>query len=1062
MNLVDSHSLTIPKLKVGSFSQSLEFCDAGYKAVFACSFNTESQNFSMDSAVSRSRNWSGLLFLKCAILLGIAQAQAPSGSSWQKLLAEEKLSPDEKKGALFLSKHLDYAKYAALEASQRKHLLSYAVEHSDGDPALVLCWGKGTPEKVVEAYQAVEQAGFALRREDRRPAGIGTAFQADLADHWARTATNGSGQSTQGQPVTLTWSFVPDGTVIPGGEVNGEGTNEASDLQAWLAGVYNSNPSDPPHLQPWFTVFEAAFQNIASLTGVRYVYEPNDDGATLSQFSAQGSLGVRGDIRISGHALDGNSNVLAYNYFPDYGDMVIDTSDNFFDSLANGSQRLRNVVEHEHGHGLGLAHVCPVNNTKLMEPFINLGFTGCQFDEVYTLNRLYADPLEVHGSVRNNDSFANATPLNVLVNEPFSKQWLSIDDNTDVDYFRFDGAAGTQLRVSISPSLESYLEGPQNRMTGECTAGTTFDSSSLQDLSLEIISSDQSTVLASASGQPAGSMEEVSSLILPANDHYFIKVQGGSADFSQLYRIEIDVTAPSSVVSVKEIRLNRELFSEQNGVPDPGETIELAITLENLGTLDALNVSAVLSPPPGSANFDVVKSYGNLASGESGAQNFVFAPVGDCGEEIELSLSVTADTYNTVIPFTLTLGDEQAFITENFDSSPDLVNGWTSSLFRKGSGWSVVSNASSSQPNAAFAENASQAGSSTLLSPVINVGENPGSLSFRHFYDTEAGYDGGVLEINVANGGWQDILDSGATFSSGGYNLALAGTNNPLQSRSGWSGNSGVFILTTVALPPSVANQSIQFRFILGHDNRVGVNGWYIDDVIYNNFTCDESGAALLLSAEDGTASEISAGSDTAEISVSAILPVGVDMPVSLISSGSADQSLDVTGFGDLILGAGNDSASLTLAAVNDGLVEGPESLTISSPDASGEVVITILDTPYGTWAAAQLGLTGANGPFEDFDGDGSINVEELMYGTDGSLPSSIPSTILVPSGANFELSVPLATLPEGVIVEAEASTDLVNWTSNGISRLENGFLLDGSNDRAFIRLIYDVLDGAP
>ena len=82
---------------------------------------------------------------------------------------------------------------------------------------------------------------------------------------------------------------------------------------------------------------------------------------------------MRGDIRISGHYIDGNSNTLAYNYYPDTGDMVIDTGDNYFNSTFSDSIRLFNVLQHEHGHGLALPHVCPMNETKLMEPTADQG-----------------------------------------------------------------------------------------------------------------------------------------------------------------------------------------------------------------------------------------------------------------------------------------------------------------------------------------------------------------------------------------------------------------------------------------------------------------------------------------------------------------------------------------------------------------------------------------------------------------------------------------------------------------------------------------------------------------
>ena len=996
------------------------------------------------------------ILLPCGLL-------AATSNPWQGLIDDESLPAESRKGARFLSEHLDFGQYAALPSGHQRRLLRYAADHMDGSPSLVLCWGEGTAREIVHAYQAVEQAGESVRREDRRPIDAATAFQASLADHWSRTATNGTGQGAQGQPVTLTWSFVPDGTIIPGGEVTGEATNDPSDLRAWLAGLYGGSATDPAHLQPWFHIFQDTFDNIAAQTGLRYVYEPNDDGATLSPFSSgQGVLGVRGDVRIAGHLLDGNSNVLAYNYFPDYSEMVIDTGDNFFGTTTGNVLRLRNVVEHEHGHGLGLGHVCPLDNTKLMEPFVNLGFTGIQFDEVYTLQRLYGDTLEVHGSNRDNDTLAKATPLPIVVNTPYLKEWIGIDDNSDVDHFSFPLPSGTQLTVRIVPSPHNYLEGEQDSSTGNCTPGTPFDSSAMQDLSFEIIDSDQSTVLASASSQPAGFTETVIDLPIIRNDTYYLKVQGSGTDFSQLYRLEVEATTPAVAIQLTGVNLTRELFNGRNGAADPGETIELELSLENLGLVSASNISASLTLPPGAISFDTTKTYGSLASGAGSTQPFVFAPAGACGETLDLSLAVTADGgYSTTIPFSLTLGVETAFFGEDFDASGSLPAGWTSTTTRSGSGWSIASTAHSA-PNAAFAANPSRAGSSTLTTSSIAIGASPGTVSFRQFYDTDGGYDGGVMEVSVGGGTWQDILDSGASFVRGGYNFALSGNNNPLAGRSGWSGDSGGFIETVVALPASMANQNVQFRFTIGHDVRVGANGWYLDTLQYNSFTCDSGGIDLVLGSTDTTASELGSLADDAEIHVSAILPVTSDIPVTLQTTGSADPFADFITFSDLTLTAGNDTASAALTAVNDGLVEGQETLQVTSPGASGTVNLTLNDTPYADWAASQLGMVGDNLPFDDFDNDGSSNVEELIFGTDASLPSSTPLIQLVPSGADFEISVPLASLPDGVTVDAEASSDLSNWSNTRVTRLTNGFRLDGTDDQGFIRLIYEVMEGAP
>src|SRR5690606_8662652 len=141
---------------------------------------------------------------------------------------------------------------------------------------------------------------------------------------WTVTATNGYGLK-QGDPTTLTWSIVPDGVAISG--AIGE-PSAPSNLRAFLNGIYGSEAA-------WLPIFQQVFDRWSEITGITYVYEPNDDRVAL--FGSPGVRGVRADLRIGGHRIDGNSNVLAYNYYPNNGDMVIDTADAFYTNTSNNS-----------------------------------------------------------------------------------------------------------------------------------------------------------------------------------------------------------------------------------------------------------------------------------------------------------------------------------------------------------------------------------------------------------------------------------------------------------------------------------------------------------------------------------------------------------------------------------------------------------------------------------------------------------------------------------------------------------------------------------------------------
>lgn len=444
---------------------------------------------------------------------------------------------------LKLSARLPFEDFSALSPALQQRLAAFAERRLDpGIVPAAICWEPGVSSEVIAAFHAVEEM------EADSPTDIAAATQFDDTDGWGRNATFTSffERPAQGKPTTLTWSFIPDGTSIFG--FNGEPTSP-SDLIAFLDARYRvSNGGSDLTTRPWFPVFQAAFDNIASLTGITYVYEPRDDGADLTQNSLpSGRLNRRGDIRIGGHFIDGESgsNTLAYNFQPPTGDMIIDTGNpSFYGNLTSDSLNLRNVVEHEHGHGLGLNHVCPVNQTKLMEPFISRLFRGLQLDDIFSLNRLYGDFYEGENSDRNNDSPANASALQVSPANPFHREFLSIDDNSDVDYFRLDNLpAGAFLSCQIIPveTPVGFVEGPQNT-DGSCSTGTPFDFTHVHDLSLDLLAANGSSVLVSSDANPAGQPEEILSHPSGTGGTFYLRVAGDSTNSTQLYTLEIEIS----------------------------------------------------------------------------------------------------------------------------------------------------------------------------------------------------------------------------------------------------------------------------------------------------------------------------------------------------------------------------------------------------------------------------------------------------------------------------------------------------------------------------------------
>lgn len=162
---------------------------------------------------------------------------------------------------------------------------------------------------------------------------------------------------------------------------------------------------------------------------------------------------------------------------------------------------------------------------------------------------------------------------------------------------------------------------------------------------------------------------------------------------------------------------------------------------------------------------------------------------------------------------------------------------WTPSSINA-TAWSVSTTVSNSAPNSfAALYNVNAANDLSLattaqytLSP--NTASNYTTLSFWHRFNTEDGWDGGVVEISTNNGAtWSDL---GPSFITNGYNGSL-GTGSNLGGRNAFTGTSTGFI-QSIANLSSYAGQSVKIRFRFASDNNTGpatgTPGWWIDDIV--------------------------------------------------------------------------------------------------------------------------------------------------------------------------------------------------------------------------------------
>jgi hypothetical protein len=224
--------------------------------------------------------------------------------------------------------------------------------------------------------------------------------------------------------------------------------------------------------------------------------------------------------------------------------MVFDTQDSNFNNTANDSRFFRNVMSHEHGHGMGLAHSCPITRSKLMEPFINTGFDGPTHDDIRGAHNYYGDIFEPNDVVPT-PLGALTTPTTVgAVPAPAVNfgSTVSLANSSDVDRYTITVAGATQLSCTLSPVGFTYGADIQacGGYPGSCCV--TEYSSSDQQAGLLLSVSGSSGVLAARAGVAGSTV--VSSIYLPAAGTYEISVSTLSdVQQVQLYTLNLATTS---------------------------------------------------------------------------------------------------------------------------------------------------------------------------------------------------------------------------------------------------------------------------------------------------------------------------------------------------------------------------------------------------------------------------------------------------------------------------------------------------------------------------------------
>jgi hypothetical protein len=286
-----------------------------------------------------------------------------------------------------------------------------------------------------------------------------------------------------------------------------------------------------------------------------------------------------------------------------------------------------------------------------------------------------------------------------------------------------------------------------------------------------------------------------------------------------------------------------------DGNTDAGETVDLSVTLENLG-LAAADISGELSSDDPYVVIDAsTAEYGDIPSGEeqTSLTTYQVYAAENCPDPyiatLALDIHTAEGTYSTREFFYLGIGDVTGF-SDDMESG---VGGWTHRVITPGysdqwhqSTERAHSGATSWKFGSVGVGLYADDSDGGLMTPPFMLGRSS-KLSFWHWMDAEVetqttAWDGSVVMLSVDNADWIRISPLG------GYPYTI--TPNPASPFDpGMPCFSGSHDWEQVRFDLSDYDGVVQVMFRFGSDSYVTGEGWHVDDFMIEECgDCDGDG----------------------------------------------------------------------------------------------------------------------------------------------------------------------------------------------------------------------------
>jgi hypothetical protein len=249
-----------------------------------------------------------------------------------------------------------------------------------------------------------------------------------------------------------------------------------------------------------------------------------------------------------------------------------------------------------------------------------------------------------------------------------------------------------------------------------------------------------------------------------------------------------------------------------NGKPDPGETLDLTVSVENQSLLaSATNVSVRLATDDAYVRLvDAASAIGTIgpnSTGSNAADPFTFtvAPSAPGGHALVLTVTIEADGFSMEEDLVWLVGTPATLFSDNMESG---IGKWS-----ENDGLWGLTTTSYSSPTHSYTDSPTGSYGNSVntwiqtVNPIDLSGAALADLAFNHRYKTEAGYDFCYVEGSA---------DGGATWSQIGPKYA---------------GNSGVWGAVSLSLADFCGTANFKVRFRFTSDSYITDEGWYVDDV---------------------------------------------------------------------------------------------------------------------------------------------------------------------------------------------------------------------------------------